>query len=126
MSAGTAGTARNPDNITFDFGGGLTDPARSPSRPLADSNGNDETRYIRYRTSGYAAVDTTNPQNGVRVNVIDDDEPTVSLSLSPASVLENAGVSTVTATLNKAVTVATTITVSAAAGDGLRTLPTLP
>ena len=111
-----AGTARNPGNITFNFRWGFDSPRQITVTALADSNGNDETRYIRYRTSGYGAVDTTNPQNGVRVNVIDDDEPTVSLSLSPASVSENAGVSTVTATLNKAVTVATTITVSAAAG----------
>ena len=120
LSAGSADTARNPGNVTFNFRWGFDSPRQITVTALADSNGQDETRYVRYSTSGYGAVDTTattaNPQIGVRVTVIDDDEPAVSLSLSPASVSENAGVSTVTATLQKAVTMATTITVSAAAG----------
>ena len=44
--------------------------------------------------------------------------PNAALVLTPASISENAGVSTVTATLNRTTSAATTITVSAAAGAG--------
>ena len=85
---------------------------------LADSNKRDETRYVKISMSGYGSLDApfSNPRNGVKVMVIDDDKPTVTLSLSPSSISENGGVATVTATLDEAVTVATTVTVAAAAG----------
>ena len=47
------------------------------------------------------------------LTITDDDVPLVTLVLTPASITENAQVSTVTATLDRAATVATTITVSA-------------
>ena len=46
----------------------------------------------------------------------DEGTPTVTLALSPASISENGGVSTVTATLDRASSHATTVTVTAAAG----------
>ena len=55
--------------------------------------------------------------------ITDDDDPTVTLVLTPASIGENGGVSTVTATLDRASSQATTVTVAAtpespaAAGD---------
>ena len=53
------------------------------------------------------------------LTLVDDETlPTVALALSPASISENAGVSTVTATLSGASSAAVTITVSAAAGAG--------
>ena len=56
--------------------------------------------------------------SAVTLTLEDDDAPTVALVLDPTSVSEAGGVSTVTATLNRAATEATTITVSAAAGTG--------
>ena len=85
---------------------------------LADSNKQDETRYVKYSMSGYGSFDApfSNPRNGVKVTVIDDDKPAVSLSLSPSSISENGGEATVTATLDAASTATTTITVTAATG----------
>ena len=53
--------------------------------------------------------------NDVSVTVADDDLPTVTLVLSPSSIGENGGLSTVTATLDYASSQTTTITVSATA-----------
>ena len=85
---------------------------------LADSNRQDEIRYVKYSMSGYGSLDApfSNPRNGVKVTVIDDDKPVVSLSLSPSSISENGGVATVTATLDAASPATTTIMVTAATG----------
>ena len=48
----------------------------------------------------------------------DDGAPTLSLALTPASISENGGVATVTATLSGTQSAAVTVTVSAAAGRG--------
>ena len=85
---------------------------------LADGNRQDEIRYVKYSMSGYGSLDApfSNPRNGVKVTVIDDDKPVVSLSLSPSSISENGGVATVTATLDAASPATTTIMVTAATG----------
>ena len=58
------------------------------------------------------------PSN-VTLTLTDDDAlPTVSLGLSPASITEESGVSTVTASLSGASSEAVTVTVAAAAGTG--------
>ena len=57
----------------------------------------------------------TAPANQTLTITDDDATPAATLVLSPASIGENAGVSTVTATLNRASSAATTLTVSAAA-----------
>ena len=60
---------------------------------------------------------------GVTLTIVDDDDaPGVTLALSPASVSENGGVSTVTATLTNPSSAATTVTVTAAAVTGLYTV----
>ena len=58
------------------------------------------------------------PADGVEVEITDNDAtPHVTLVLTPDSITEKGGVSTVTATLDRASSVATTVTVSAAPGD---------
>ena len=58
----------------------------------------------------------TDPSD-VTLTIADDDAtPTVTLVLSPASISENGGISTVTATLNRASSAITTVTVSANPG----------
>ena len=66
------------------------------------------------KTSGNAYV---TPPLAVTLTITDDDgtTPTVTLLLSPASISENGGVSTVTATLDHASIAATTVTVTAMA-----------
>ena len=71
---------------------------------LAPSSG--DTSY-----DNLAAVD-------VPVTTTDDDTARATLVLTPASILENGEVSTVTATLSHATTEAVTLTVAAAAGTG--------
>ncbi len=58
------------------------------------------------------ALGTTNPSS-VELTITDDDEaPAVTLTLSPASISENAGTTTVTATLNRPSSAMTTIAVT--------------
>ena len=106
-----------PRNISFGPMSWNT-PKTVNVRALADSNLQDETRRIKVVVTQYpgANVPTSANRTAVTVTVIDDDKPTVSLSLSRASIPENGGAATVTATLDEASTTATTITVSAGAG----------
>ena len=88
----------------------------------ADGDVQDDTKEIRYTVAGYAGGVTN--EVAVTVTVIDDDKPIVSLSLSRRRSRRTAGVATVTATLDRRATEATTVMVSvvgpvapAAAGD---------
>ena len=65
----------------------------------ADGDVQDDIKEIRYTVAGYAGGVTN--EVAVTVTVIDDDKPIVSLSLSASSILENSGVATVTATLDR-------------------------
>ena len=58
--------------------------------------------------------DVSNPSSRT-LTIIEDDAQTVTLVLSPSSISENGGSSTVTATLSSAATAAVTVTVSASA-----------
>ena len=74
----------------------------------------DETVRIRGRVTGL----DLEPNSGLEVTITDDDDPPqVTLVLSLASIGEDGGESTVTATLDHASSAATTVTVSAAPGD---------
>ena len=68
--------------------------------------------------SATAAGDVVEDPSDVTLTITDDEAPQTTLLLSPSSISENAGVSTVTATLDRTSSAATTITVSAAAGAG--------
>ena len=114
----------------------------------SDANGMDEEVTISHRTfgvgpkSGYytffnqqlaflcptCSADKVITIPAVTVNVDDDDPPlTPTLALSPASIMESGGVSTVTATLDRAWSDgAVTITVAAAPGAGTATLSSAP
>ena len=66
--------------------------------------------------SATAAGDVVEDPSDVTLTITDDEAPQTTLLLSSSSIAENAGVATVTATLDRTSSVATTITVSAAAG----------
>ena len=69
-------------------------------------------------TSATSGLTVNQPSGGLTVTLTDDDDaPTVTLVLSQTSISEDGGASTVTATLDHASSIATTITVSAAAGS---------
>ena len=77
----------------------------------------DETVRVR-GTSATSGLTVNQPSGGLTVTLTDDDDaPTVTLVLSQTSISEDGGASTVTATLDHASSIATTITVSAAAGS---------
>ena len=73
----------------------------------------DET--VVHRTVQPEPRDVLGTATGTGTITDDDATPTVTLVLSPGSISENGGVSTVTATLDRASSEATTVTVSAAA-----------
>ena len=65
--------------------------------------------------SGVASGGGVSNPSSQTLTIIDDDPPTVTLVLTPTSISENGGWSTVTATLSTAATAAVTVTVSASA-----------
>ena len=84
------------------------------------ANGNDvDSPNKSVTVSGTAAGgnNVANPSNATLTLEDDDALPTVALVLSPISISETGGVSTVTATLSGASSAAVTVTVAAAAGD---------
>ena len=126
--SGTTWVRLTRSDAELDLNGALTYPYNLSFTPsnwdtpqtvtvtaLGDSDPADDTKQIRYTVAGYAGGEVTN-QLAVEVTVIDDDKPTVSLSLSPSSISENGGVATVTATLDAASPATTTIMVTAATG----------
>ena len=98
----------NPDQIYPDPGGDPLGKAGLEPAPGADGP-SDAVRMLN-RTRGYVA--------NFRPTITDDDPaPVVTLKLTPNAIGENAGVSTVTASLNRASSAVTTVTVSAMALD---------
>ena len=75
----------------------------------ADATGNKTVTVSSTLTNSVGTGSVTD----VTLTLTDDDVPNVTLVLSPASITENAQVSTITATLDRVATVATTVTVSA-------------
>ena len=83
------------------------------------SAGRDVTVTATVANARAAADSTTMAVTGAALRLTDDEAlPTVALALSSASVTEEGGVSTVTATLSGASGEAVTVTVAAAAGTG--------
>ena len=76
-----------------------------------DDDGLDDTATLTHRASGGDYEGLT----AALAVTVDDDAPVVTLALSPSSVSEDGGVSTVTATLNHASSEAVVVAVSAAA-----------
>ena len=93
-------------------------------KALADADHQDNTLRLRYVVAGYGlgnvAQGVAHAQRPVAVTVTveDDDKPVVTLALSEGSISEDGGVATVTATLDKAASQGTTVTVSASPGAG--------
>ena len=119
--AGDDYTAVTP--FTFTIVAGQTEgTATFALASLADETDEpDETVLVRGTTASGLSVA---PTGGVPVTIADDDpDPVVTLVLTPASISEEDGVSTVSATLDRPSSVATTVTVSttpvapAVAGD---------
>ena len=98
----------NPDQIYPDPGGDPLGKAGLEPAPGADGP-SDAVRMLN-RTRGYVA--------NFRPTITDDDPaPVVTLKLTPDAISENGGVSTVTASLDRASSAVTTVTVSAMALD---------
>ena len=123
--AGDTATAGVDFTAVQDFT--MTIPADATSAmetfTLAPLNDNADEPDETVRISGTTAAGlSVLPAAGVSVAISDNDPvPQVSLALTPASIPENGGTSTVTATLDRPSSADTTITVSAAAGTNADT-----
>ena len=80
-----------------------------------DNSASTASKSIVVRGTADDTPDVVQPPASVTLTITDDDTPQVALVLSPASISENGGVSTVTATLDVTASTAATITVSATA-----------
>ena len=98
--------------LTFEPGGGLIQTISVPIFEDAIDEADEETFTVTLSNPSNATIDDASA-----TGKITDDEvtPTVTLTLSPTSIGENGGVSTVTATLSGASSEATTVTVSVSA-----------
>ena len=81
-----------------------------------DNNARAPTKSVTVSGTADAANTVADP-DAVTLTITDDESAQVTLALSSASILENGGVATVTATLSSAENEATTITVSATPVD---------
>ncbi len=118
---GTGGTATSGDDYTAITGGSLTFAAGTTSQTFDVSvTGDvlDESNETVVATLSNAANATIGTATGTGTITDDDASPTVTLALSPSAIDESgaANSATVTATLNHASSVQTTVTVSAAPG----------
>ncbi len=105
--AGTDYTAGN-GSLTFDTGDDTKTITVTVTGDAADEP-NETITVTLTNAPGATITDAT----GTGTITDDDDAPTVTLVLTPASIGENGGKSTVTATLDRASSEATTVTVSA-------------
>ena len=107
-TAGTDYTAAN-GSLTFNTGEDTKTVTVTVTGDDADEP-NETLTLTLTNESGATIADAT----GTGTITDDDDAPTVTLVLTPASITENGGKSTVTATLDRPSSAATTVTVSAA------------
>ena len=119
-AAGTGATAADfslSTAATLTIASGSTTSAGVVTVTAVDDTGT--TGSIQVTVSGTAAGGNSvaNPASRT-LTITDDDTPQTTLALDPASIAENGGVATVTATLDRTSSVAVTVTVAAAAGTG--------
>ena len=85
------------------------------ARAVEDADGTNETVTVTHAVDDASSSNEFDPADDVTFPVtVTDDDPTVTLALAPATITEEGGVTTVTATLNRVSSAATTITVAAA------------
>ena len=97
-------------NVTF----GKTDTSKTFSVTATDDAVDDDGEWLELSFGALPDGVTKGSVATERVDLIDNDpDPTVTLALSPSSIREDGGVSTVTASLSHASSAATTVSVSA-------------
>ena len=110
----TAGTDYTAGNGTLTFGTGDASQTVTVTVTGDDADEPNETLTVTLSNApGATLADAT----GTGTITDDDDAPTVTLVLTPASITEAGGKSTVTATLDRPSSAATTVTVTAAPVD---------
>ena len=101
---------------TLSFAANATASTDEVTITAVDNNRREENKTIA--VSGTVSLQSVTAPPDLTLTLVEDDAPaTVTLVLTPASIGENGGVSTVTATLNTASAEAFTVTVSAVAVD---------
>ena len=102
---------------TLTIAAGSTASSGTVTVTAVDNSGDEPNIQVTVSATAAGGNGVTDP-DGVTLTIRDDEGPPLAtLALSPASISENGGVSTVTATLNRASSAATTVTVSAS-GSG--------
>ena len=107
----TAGTDYTAGSGSLTFGAGET--SRTVSVPVTGNDVDEPDKTFTVELSNASGA-VLGEATGIGTITDDDDAPTVTLVLTPASITEGGGTSTVTATLNHPSSEATTVTVSAA------------
>ena len=104
------------DNTTLTIDAGTTTSTGTVTIEAVNNSADGPNKEVTVSAGAANAAGVSGPAN-VTLTIIDDEgEPTVMLILTPDSIDENSGSSTVTATLSHASSEETTLTVSAAAG----------
>ena len=104
-------------DATIVIAAGSTANATDTAAITAVDNATDEPDRTATVTATLANSQGAGTVSGATLTLEDDDDaPGVTLALSPSSIAENGGVSTVTATLSRASSAATTVTVTRVSG----------
>ena len=99
-------------NITLTIAAGATTSTGTVTITAVDNDRDEPDKTITVSGSVPDAQGVTNPPDLTLTIEDDEDAPTVTLDVSPTSISENGGSTTVTATLDHASTAATTVTIS--------------
>ncbi len=98
---------------TLTIAAGTTESTGRITITAVDNEVNAPDKIVQVQGTATNAQGVTNPTN-IELTIIDDEDvPTVILALMSASITENAGITTVTATLNRPSSEITTIVISA-------------
>ena len=103
-------------NTTLTITAGDTQSAGTVTINAVDNSADEPNKNVAVSASASNTQGVNGPSSATLIITDDEGEPTVRLILTPDSISENGGSSTVTAELSHASSAATTVTVSAAAG----------
>ena len=103
-------------NTTLTITAGDTQSAGTVTINAVDNSADEPNKNVAVSASASNTQGVNGPSSATLIIIDDEGEPTVRLILTPDSISENGGSSTVTAELSHASSGATTVTVSATAG----------
>ena len=115
VAPAVAGDFTLSNTTTLTIAAGSTTSSGTVTITANDNNKDEPNKSVTVSGSASGGLGVADPSNATLTITDDEGTPTVSLILSPASISEDGGVTTVTAKLSGTSSAATTITVSASA-----------